>query len=175
MCERAPPGASSTTHEVGGQLPAVGDWVAVTPPATIASILPRRSAFIRKNAGQDSTEQVLATNVDAAFLLAGLDDDFSLRRLERYITIAWESGAQPIVVLTKADLALDVAEAVSRSRDASRSACRFIRSRTSRVTGSAALDAVPAARAHGRAARLFRCRQVDAAEPAGRGRGDAHA
>jgi ribosome biogenesis GTPase len=99
-------------HEVGGQLPAVGDWVAVTPPATIASILPRRSAFIRKNAGQDSTEQVLAANVDAAFLLAGLDDDFSLRRLERYITIAWESGAQPIVVLTKADLCLDVAEAV---------------------------------------------------------------
>jgi ribosome biogenesis GTPase len=99
-------------HEVGGHLPAVGDWVAVTPPATIASILPRRSAFIRKNAGQDSTEQVLAANVDAAFLLAGLDDDFSLRRLERYITIAWESGAMPIIVLTKADLTPDVAEAV---------------------------------------------------------------
>jgi ribosome biogenesis GTPase len=99
-------------HEVGGQLPAVGDWVVVTPPATIASILPRRSAFIRKNAGLDSTEQVLAANVDSAFLLAGLDDDFSLRRLERYITIAWESGAQPIIVLTKADLSLEVDEAV---------------------------------------------------------------
>jgi ribosome biogenesis GTPase len=99
-------------HEVGGQLPAVGDWVAVTPPATIASILPRRSAFIRKNAGQDSTEQVLAANVDSAFLLAGLDDDFSLRRLERYITIAWESGAQPVIVLTKTDLSLEVDEAV---------------------------------------------------------------
>jgi ribosome biogenesis GTPase len=99
-------------HDVGGQLPAVGDWVGVTPPATIAAILPRRSAFIRKNAGQDSTEQVLAANVDAAFLLAGLDDDFSLRRLERYITTAWESGAQPIVVLTKADLSPDVAAAV---------------------------------------------------------------
>jgi ribosome biogenesis GTPase len=99
-------------HQVGGQLPAVGDWVAVTPPATIASILPRRSAFIRKNAGHDSTEQVLAANVDSAFLLAGLDDDFSLRRLERYITIAWESGAQPIIVLTKADLSLEVDEAV---------------------------------------------------------------
>ena len=110
--ERERPAASSTTHEVGGQLPAVGDWVRVTPPATITSILPRRSAFIRKNAGQDSTEQVLAANVDTAFLLAGLDDDFSLRRLERYITIAWESGAQPIIVLTKADLSLEVAEAV---------------------------------------------------------------
>jgi len=99
-------------HDVGGQLPAVGDWVGVTPPATIAAILPRRSAFIRKNAGKDSTEQVLAANVDAAFLLAGLDDDFSLRRLERYVTTAWESGAQPIVVLTKADLSADVDAAV---------------------------------------------------------------
>jgi ribosome biogenesis GTPase len=99
-------------HEVGGQLPAVGDWVGVTPPATITSILPRRSAFIRKHAGDGSTEQVLAANVDAAFLLAGLDDDFSLRRLERYVTTAWESGASPIVVLTKADLCDDVPAAV---------------------------------------------------------------
>lgn len=99
-------------HKVGGQLPAVGDWVGVTPPATITSILPRRSAFIRKHAGDDSTEQVLAANVDTAFLLAGLDDDFSLRRLERYITTAWESGASPIVVLTKADLCDDVPAAV---------------------------------------------------------------
>jgi ribosome biogenesis GTPase len=99
-------------HDVGGQLPAVGDWVGVTPPGTITSILPRRSAFIRKHAGQGSTEQVLAANVDAAFLLAGLDDDFSLRRLERYITTAWESGAQPVVVLTKADLSRDVGSAV---------------------------------------------------------------
>ncbi|MDX6414103.1 MAG: ribosome biosis GTPase / thiamine phosphate phosphatase, partial [Gaiellaceae bacterium] len=99
-------------HKVGGQLPAVGDWVGVTPPATITSILPRRSAFIRKHAGDDSMEQVLAANVDAAFLLAGLDDDFSLRRLERYVTTAWESGASPIVVLTKADLCGDVPAAV---------------------------------------------------------------
>ena len=83
-------------HEVGGQLPAVGDWVGVTPPATITAILERRSAFIRKTAGKDSTEQVLAANVETAFLLAGLDDDFSLRRLERYITSAWESGAAPV-------------------------------------------------------------------------------
>jgi ribosome biogenesis GTPase len=99
-------------HGVGGQLPAVGDWVGVTAPATITAIFPRRSAFIRKNAGHDSTEQVLAANVDTAFLLAGLDDDFSLRRLERYITTAWESGAQPVVVLTKADLSPDVGAAV---------------------------------------------------------------
>ena len=100
-------------HEVGdAELPAVGDWVAVSPPATITTILPRRSAFTRKRAGLDSNEQVLAANVDAAFLLAGLDDDFSLRRLERYIATAWESGAEPVVVLTKTDLCADVEVAV---------------------------------------------------------------
>jgi ribosome biogenesis GTPase len=99
-------------REVGGELPAVGDWVGVRRPATITSILPRRSAFIRKSAGLNSVEQVLAANVDTAFLLAGLDDDFSLRRLERYVTTAWESGAQPVVVLTKADLCADVEAAV---------------------------------------------------------------
>jgi len=98
-------------HEVGAPVPAVGDWVGVQG-TTIISILPRRSAFIRKRAGLGSDEQVLAANVDAAFLLAGLDDDFSLRRLERYITTAWESGAEPIVVLTKADLCDDVGDAM---------------------------------------------------------------
>ena len=98
-------------HEVGAPVPAVGDWVGLHE-TTITSILPRRSAFIRKRAGLGSDEQVLAANVDAAFLLAGLDDDFSLRRLERYITTAWDSGAEPIVVLTKADLCSDVGEAV---------------------------------------------------------------
>ena len=97
---------------VGGEVPTVGDWVGVRPPASISSILPRRSAFVRKNAGNDSMDQVLAANVDTAFLLAGLDDDFSLRRLERYVTTAWESGAQPVVVLTKADLCDDVDDAV---------------------------------------------------------------
>jgi ribosome biogenesis GTPase len=98
-------------HEVGEPIPAVGDWVGVQD-TTITSILPRRSAFIRKRAGNSSDEQVLAANVDTAFLLAGLDDDFSLRRLERYITTAWDSGAEPVVVLTKADLCDDVAGAL---------------------------------------------------------------
>src|SRR5262249_7365319 len=98
-------------HEVGEPIPAVGDWVGVRE-ATITSILPRRSAFIRKRAGLASDEQVLAANVDTALLLAGLDDDFSLRRLERYITTAWDSGAVPVVVLTKADLCDDVGDAM---------------------------------------------------------------
>jgi ribosome biogenesis GTPase len=98
-------------HEVGEPIPAVGDWVAVRE-TTITSILPRRSAFLRKRAGFSSDEQVLAANVDAAFLLAGLDGDFSLRRLERYLTTAWDSGAVPVVVLTKSDLCADVSGAM---------------------------------------------------------------
>jgi ribosome biogenesis GTPase len=98
-------------HEVGEPIPAVGDWVGLRE-TTITSILPRRSAFLRKRAGFGSDEQVLAANVDTAFLLAGLDDDFSLRRLERYITTAWDSGAAPVIVLTKADLCADVGEAL---------------------------------------------------------------
>ena len=98
-------------HEVGEPVPAVGDWVALRE-STITAILPRRSAFIRKRAGFGSDEQVLAANVDTAFLLAGLDDDFSLRRLERYVTTAWDSGAVPVVVLTKADLCDDVGDAL---------------------------------------------------------------
>jgi ribosome biogenesis GTPase len=98
-------------HEVGEPIPAVGDWIGLAD-TTITSILPRRSAFIRKRAGFGSDEQVLAANVDTAFLLAGLDDDFSLRRLERYITTAWDSGAEPVVVLTKADLCSDVGDAL---------------------------------------------------------------
>jgi ribosome biogenesis GTPase len=106
-----PAGRLFYEHEIGEPIPAVGDWVGLRD-TTITSILPRRSAFLRKRAGFGSDEQVLAANVDTAFLLAGLDDDFSLRRLERYLTTAWDSGAAPVVVLTKADLCADVGEAV---------------------------------------------------------------
>ena len=102
---------------VGGPLPAVGDWVAARTTAegdraTIRAVLPRRSAFTRKEALYEAVAQTLAANVDVAFLLAGLDDDFSLRRLERYLTTAWESGAVPVVVLTKTDLCTDVTESL---------------------------------------------------------------
>jgi ribosome biogenesis GTPase / thiamine phosphate phosphatase len=83
---------------------------AVAPCGTIDAVLPRRTAFSRKRAAQEAVAQTLAANIDAAFVLVGLDADFSLRRLERYLTAAWESGAQPVVVLTKADLCADVAE-----------------------------------------------------------------
>jgi ribosome biogenesis GTPase len=108
-------GALHYQRDVGGVVPAVGDWVGVRrrdggERARIQVVLWRRTAISRKRADRDSVDQVLAANVDVVFLLNGLDDDFSLRRLERYVTTAWESGAEPVVVLTKTDLCDDVAE-----------------------------------------------------------------
>jgi ribosome biogenesis GTPase / thiamine phosphate phosphatase len=98
--------------------PAVGDWVSVAhvqAPAVITAVLPRRSAFVRsaadasrRSAGHLVDEQVLAANVDVAFLVAGLDHDFNLRRLERYLAVAWSSGVRPVIVLNKADVAIDL-------------------------------------------------------------------
>ncbi len=95
-------------------LPAVGDWVAIQPPtdggpAVIQAILPRTSCFSRKISaakrlkGQHD-EQMIAANVDMAFIVSGLDIDFNLRRIERYLTFVYSSGATPIVVLNKADV-----------------------------------------------------------------------
>jgi len=91
---------------VGGLLPAVGDWV-VLNQTTIEAVLPRRTSISRKVALRDSDEQVLAANVDVVFIVMGLDGDFNVRRLERYLTTAWNSGASPVVVLTKLDLGGD--------------------------------------------------------------------
>lgn len=89
-------------------MPAVGDWVAVRPgaasPAIIEAVLPRTSAFVRKDVGDAAIEQVVAANVDTVFLVSGLDLDYNPRRIERYLAAAWESGATPVVVLNKADL-----------------------------------------------------------------------
>ena len=94
-------------------LPAVGDWVAAKPldggeRAVIHGVLPRKSVFLRKVAWVRTESQVLAANVDVVFLVMGLATDFNLRRLERYLTLAWESGAAPVVLLNKADLCEDV-------------------------------------------------------------------
>lgn len=94
------------------ELPAVGDWVAVSPQpgerAVIQAVLPRRTRFSRKTAGTTVEEQVLAANVDTVFLMCGLDGDFNPRRIERALLLAWESGAAPVVVLNKADVCEDV-------------------------------------------------------------------
>ena len=95
--------------EGAGDLPAVGDWVAVAArpdegTATIRHVLTRRTKFSRKVALHATEEQVLAANVDAVFLVMSLNEDFNLRRLERYVATAWESGARPVILLTKTDL-----------------------------------------------------------------------
>jgi ribosome biogenesis GTPase / thiamine phosphate phosphatase len=97
------------------ELPAVGDWVAIADPegaerALVQAVVPRRTKFSRMAANDhgQTIEQVVAANVDVVFLVAGLDGDLNLRRLERYLTLGWESGAAPVVVLTKADLCADV-------------------------------------------------------------------
>ncbi|HET9533703.1 MAG TPA: ribosome small subunit-dependent GTPase A, partial [Blastocatellia bacterium] len=98
-------------------LPAVGDWVVISARpeegrATIHEVLPRKSKFARKVAGQKVREQILAANVDTVFLVTSLNNDFSLRRIERYLSVAWESGARPVIILSKADLCDDVSQRI---------------------------------------------------------------
>ncbi|PZQ65791.1 MAG: ribosome small subunit-dependent GTPase A [Phenylobacterium zucineum] len=98
--------------------PTAGDWVAFEPrpgetTALVRAVMPRRTAFIRKASGRHGGAQVVAANVDVAFLVTSLNADLNLRRLERYLATAYESGAEPVVVLTKADLSDDVAAAVA--------------------------------------------------------------
>jgi ribosome biogenesis GTPase / thiamine phosphate phosphatase len=94
--------------------PAVGDWVAVKPllnehKGVIHAVLPRRSKFSRKAAGERTEEQIVSANVDTVFIVSGLDGgrNLNLRRIERYLTLAWNSGATPVIVLNKVDLCPD--------------------------------------------------------------------
>lgn len=103
------------------QLSAVGDWVAARPApgeatATIEAVLPRRSKFSRKVAGELTEEQIVAANIDTVFLVMGLDGDYNPRRLERYLMLAYESGASPVVILNKADIAEHLAEDMDEIR-----------------------------------------------------------
>ncbi|WGV58766.1 ribosome small subunit-dependent GTPase A [Brevibacillus brevis] len=93
--------------------PAVGDWVVISArpeekKASIHGLLPRKSKFSRKVAGDTVEEQIVAANVDTVFLVNSLNNDLNLRRIERYLILAWESGANPVIVLSKADLCDDL-------------------------------------------------------------------
>jgi ribosome biogenesis GTPase / thiamine phosphate phosphatase len=97
--------------------PAVGDWVVLQERVnenrgTIHTILPRSSKFSRKSAGLVTEEQIVAANVDTIFLVNSLNDDLNLRRIERYLLLTWESGANPVIILSKADLCHDIAEKI---------------------------------------------------------------
>jgi ribosome biogenesis GTPase len=94
--------------ELWGSMPAVGDWVAVCDApggtAAIEAVLPRSSKVSRKTPWLKAEEHVLVANVDTVLIVSGLDGDFNPRRLERYLTAAWDSGADPVLVLTKLDV-----------------------------------------------------------------------
>lgn len=99
-------------RRANAELPKVGDWVAVTPQpgeakAVIHRVLPRRTVIARKAAGREREEQVLAVNVDKAFIVQALDATFNLRRLERFLVMIREGGVEPVVILNKADLCGD--------------------------------------------------------------------
>jgi ribosome biogenesis GTPase / thiamine phosphate phosphatase len=99
-------------HELWGSMPAVGDWVAVCDAPggryAIEAVLPRRSKVSRKTPWLKAEEHILVANVDTVLLVTGLDADFNPRRLERYLVAAWDSGADPVVVLTKLDVCEDL-------------------------------------------------------------------
>ena len=105
------------TSQAREDYPAVGDWVLVEKmageeKAIIHKLFNRKSVFSRKVAGQEIKEQIVASNVDIVLLVMSLNADFNIRRLERYLVAAWDSGAKPVIVLTKADLCEDITSMV---------------------------------------------------------------
>ncbi len=115
--------AGRLKHEAASraELPAVGDWVVIRPVAsgqnaTITALLSRQSRFTRKVKGTKTDEQVIAANVDTVFLVTSLNQDFNPRRLERYLSIARESGAAPVILLTKADLCPETPDRLAEIR-----------------------------------------------------------
>ena len=100
-------------------MPITGDWVAArmvgSEQAIVEAVLPRRSCFVRRAAGRREQQQPIAANVDFVFLVCGLDSDFNVRRLERYLVLAKEAGVSPVIVLSKADLCTDLAARVTET------------------------------------------------------------
>jgi ribosome biogenesis GTPase len=100
-------------------MPVVGDWVAARivgdGQAIVESVLPRRTFFSRRAVGRAEGEQAIAANIDVVFLVTGLDGDFNPRRMERYLTLAAESGARPVIVLNKYDLCPDLAARIAET------------------------------------------------------------
>ena len=94
-------------------LPAVGDWVVIKPlenedKAFIHAVLPRKSKFSRKKAGETTEEQIVAANVDTVFIMSSLNQELNFRRIERYLALAWENDVLPVVLLSKADICEDI-------------------------------------------------------------------
>jgi len=115
---RVSPDGNLPGGDRGDLSPVVGDWVGVRPgdgtsPPVVAALLPRLTCFTRRDPGKAAVGQVLAANIDVVFILQGLDSEPNLRRVERELALAWDSGAKPVIVLSKTDLALDAEAAVA--------------------------------------------------------------
>jgi len=113
-------------NRTGGLCPTVGDWVAIKfsagKIAVIDAVLPRKSTFSRKVPGSKTEEQVVAANIDLAFIVSGLDGgrNLNLRSIERYLTLSWASGASPVILLNKADLCADTSARIEDIKHAIR-------------------------------------------------------
>jgi len=126
-------GDSELLAEVSGRLrhrakertdyPAAGDWVSVAASdagrVVIHAVLPRKSSFSRKAPGEESRQQIIAANVDVVFIVQGLDDNFNLARLERYLALVRENSATPVIVLNKADICPDLPDKLRLVADVS--------------------------------------------------------
>jgi ribosome biogenesis GTPase len=135
-------------------MPVIGDWVAarIVDPyqAIVEAVLPRKTVFSRRAAGRREDQQPVAANIDLVFLVCGLDGDFNLRRLERYLTLAAEAGAEAVVVLNKADLCRDIDARLAETARVARGAP--VVATTTMMPGG--IDTVRAFLSHGRTVAL---------------------
>lgn len=103
-------------------LPAVGDWVVIKPlaenKAFIHMVLPRKTKFSRKKAGNVTEEQIVAANVDTVFIISSLNQELNFRRIERYLALAWDNDVKPVVLLSKADLSENIYEKLVETENA---------------------------------------------------------
>jgi ribosome biogenesis GTPase len=102
----------------GATRPVVGDWVEISPDGRVLTVKPRRTRLARKAAGSHDVEQVIAANVDLAFVATGADGDVNERRLERYLALVHDGGVEPVVLLMKADACADIEAERARVRSA---------------------------------------------------------
>ncbi|WP_438480256.1 ribosome small subunit-dependent GTPase A [Oleiharenicola lentus] len=112
------------TAKTTSAYPAIGDWVVVTPQTgddsrvAINAVLPRRTKFARRAAGLEPLEQVVAANIDTIFIVSGLDGNYHLHRVERYLATTWAGGARPVILLNKADLSDETDALLAELREA---------------------------------------------------------
>ncbi len=148
---RHDPGKLGFEARVAARLPAIGDWIAASVRAderraTIHATLPRRTQFSRKQPWNPTEEQVLAANIDTVFVVSALaevakvDDPPNLRRLERFLAMAHESGARPVVLLTKADLRADAHDKPAPSVCWASLSCSRVRSYAEGLTRSSLIS-----------------------------------